>query len=63
MRNFAGYYDAFPPRSMNVQVETVDVPDGKGATMRKKILTVAKDFEAGDLIYKVRRLHKCLATF
>lgn len=43
----------FPPKSMNVKVETVDVPDGTGKTMRKKILTVLKDFKAGDVIYKV----------
>lgn len=38
---------------MNVKVETVDVPDGTGKIMRKKILTVLKDFKAGDVIYKV----------
>jgi mitochondrial import receptor subunit TOM20 len=39
---------------MNVSVDTVDVPDGNGQTMRKKILVVNKDFKAGEIIYKVR---------
>lgn len=38
---------------MNVSVKAVDVPDGKGGEMRKRILVVTKDFNAGDLIYKV----------
>ncbi|KAG1752464.1 uncharacterized protein EDB91DRAFT_1102768 [Suillus paluster] len=47
-----GYYSFFPPKAMNVAVETVDVPDGKGGTMSKKVLVVTKDFEAGEVIYK-----------
>lgn len=47
-----GYYSFFPPKAMNVAVETVNVPDGKGGSMAKKILVVAKDFEAGEIIYK-----------
>ncbi|TFY82537.1 hypothetical protein EWM64_g1472 [Hericium alpestre] len=47
-----GYYDYFPPKSMNVSVKSVDAPDGKGAIVRKKALVVAKDFKAGDVIYK-----------
>lgn len=38
---------------MNVLVETVDVPDGNGNVMRKKVLQVTKDFAAGETIYKV----------
>lgn len=41
---------------MNVAVETVNVPDGKGGSMAKKILVVSKDFEAGEIIYKVHHL-------
>jgi len=41
---------------MNVKVDTVDVPDGNGQTMRKKILVVTKDCNAGEVIYKVRPL-------
>lgn len=54
--NLSGYYDAFPPKAMNVAVNTVDVPDGSGNLMRKKVLVVTKDFDAGELIYKVRHL-------
>lgn len=41
---------------MNVKIDTVDVPDGNGQTMRKKILVVTKDCDAGEVIYKVRRV-------
>jgi import receptor subunit TOM20 len=47
-----GYSDAFPPKAMNVAVDTVDVPDGSGNLMRKKVLIVTKDFDAGEVIYK-----------
>ncbi|KAG1806501.1 uncharacterized protein HD556DRAFT_1322289 [Suillus plorans] len=47
-----GYYTFFPPKAMNVAVETINVPDGKGATMSKKVLVVTKDFEAGEVIYQ-----------
>ena len=40
---------------MNVKIDTVDVPDGNGQTMRKKILVVTKDYDAGEVIYKVHR--------
>ena len=51
---FPGYYNEFPPKSMNVKVDTVDIPDGNGQTMRKKILVVTKDCKAGEIVYKVR---------
>src|ERR1700736_5399397 len=38
---------------MNVKVDTVDVPDGNGQTMRKKILVVTKDCKPGEVIFKV----------
>ncbi|KAG2155104.1 uncharacterized protein EDB93DRAFT_1239374 [Suillus bovinus] len=47
-----GYYTFFPPKAMNVAVETVNVPDGKGGIMSKKVLVVTKDFEAGEVIYR-----------
>ncbi|KAG1782985.1 hypothetical protein EV702DRAFT_235764 [Suillus placidus] len=47
-----GYYTFFPPKAMNVAVETVNVPDGKGGTMSKKVLVVTKDFKAGEVIYQ-----------
>lgn len=49
-----GYYDVFPPKNMNVSVKPIDVPDGKGGQMRKRILVVNKDITAGELIYKVK---------
>ncbi|EGN92041.1 hypothetical protein SERLA73DRAFT_117876 [Serpula lacrymans var. lacrymans S7.3] len=47
-----GYYNFFPPKSMNVAVENLDVPDGTGRLMRKKILVANKDIAAGEVIYK-----------
>lgn len=43
---------------MNVAIQNVDVPQvasgqSTGATMRKKVVVCTKDFEPGDLIYKV----------
>lgn len=59
-----GYFDSYPPKSMNVSVESRDVPDGTGNVMRKKVLVVNKDFEVGDVIYKARHwfvlLHKSM---
>ena len=40
---------------MNVKVDTVDVADGHGQTIRKKILVMTKDCKAGEIIYKVCR--------
>ncbi|THH31317.1 hypothetical protein EUX98_g2883 [Antrodiella citrinella] len=44
-----GYYDVFPAKHFNVSVQ-----DGSADTrgVKRKILVVAKDFEAGDVIYK-----------
>ncbi|TFK55459.1 MAS20-domain-containing protein [Heliocybe sulcata] len=42
-----GYYNTFPPKSMNVKVDQAEAADGK-----KKILVAAKDIKAGDVIYK-----------
>ena len=44
-----GYYNFFPPKSMNVSVEE------KGENKRK-VLIATKDFEKGDVIYKVRMI-------
>lgn len=43
---------------MNVAVQSIDIPQvasgqSTGATMRKKVVVCTKDFEPGDLIYKV----------
>jgi len=43
---------------MNVAIQNVDVPQvgggqSTGATTRKKVVVCTKDFEPGDLIYKV----------
>ena len=47
-----GYYDNFPRKEMNVKVETRELPDGTGKTIKKKVLVAAKDFAAGEIIYK-----------
>ena len=44
-----GYYDAFPPKRMNVSIVDRETSSGQGA---RKVLTVNKDFAAGELIYK-----------
>lgn len=38
---------------MHVSTKFVQVPDGNGAIVNKRILVVDKDFRAGDIIYKV----------
>ena len=43
---------------MNVAIQNVDVPQvtggqSTGGIMRKKVVVCTKDFEPGDLIYKV----------
>lgn len=43
--SMAGYYESFPPKSMNVSIKDNDV--------KKKIMVAEKDFEAGDVIYTV----------
>ncbi|TFY54957.1 hypothetical protein EVJ58_g8550 [Rhodofomes roseus] len=45
-----GYYDVFPPKSMNVSVQ----PAPGDASKVRKILVAEKDFEPGDVIYKER---------
>jgi hypothetical protein len=49
-----GYYDAFPSKSMNVAVKIVDVVEADGETKKRKVLVATKDFEAGEVIYKVK---------
>ncbi|CCM05579.1 uncharacterized protein FIBRA_07806 [Fibroporia radiculosa] len=43
-----GYYEAFPPKSMNVSV----LPAPSDPTKVRKVLVVTRNFEAGDVIYK-----------
>jgi import receptor subunit TOM20 len=55
-----GYYDTFPPKSMNVAVKIVDKLDAGSTTPKKgKILVVTKDVAAGEVIYTVRMLAVC----
>ncbi|KAH9977752.1 hypothetical protein BGW80DRAFT_1284013 [Lactifluus volemus] len=49
-----GYYEVFPPKQMNVKTATVEVADPSGANVLKRILTAAKDFSSGDVIYQER---------
>jgi hypothetical protein len=46
----SGYYEFFPPKSMNVSVKASEDNDSQ---IRKKVLVVDKDFNPGDVIYKV----------
>ena len=50
----SGYYNVFPPKSMNVSVKVME-PDS--SQVRKKILVVNKDFAPGEVIYKVFSFH------
>lgn len=45
---WSGYYDVFPPKNMNVSVKPIP-GDAKG----RKMLVAEKDFEPGDIVYKV----------
>jgi len=47
---YVGYYDTFPPKRMNVSIVDREPVSGQGA---RKVLTVNKDFSAGEIIYKV----------
>ncbi|KAJ2991861.1 hypothetical protein NUW54_g8080 [Trametes sanguinea] len=51
-----GYYDHFPPRRMNVTVQTGPPQANQAA---KKILVAEKDFEPGDVIYTVTMRLSC----
>lgn len=44
----AGYYEQFPPRSMNVSVKHITEP------VDKKILISERDIKEGDIVYTVR---------
>ncbi|KAI0637988.1 MAS20-domain-containing protein [Trametes polyzona] len=48
-----GYYDHFPPKRMNVSVQTGPAQGNQAA---KKILVAEKDFEEGDVIYTEKPL-------
>ncbi|KAI0268230.1 MAS20-domain-containing protein [Gloeopeniophorella convolvens] len=55
-----GYFDVFPPKSMNVSTKTIEIADANGATVLKRILVADKDFSAGELIYKERPIVSAL---
>ncbi|PFH49247.1 hypothetical protein AMATHDRAFT_48863 [Amanita thiersii Skay4041] len=44
-----GYYNYFPPKSMNVAVEPRTIP---GSQTVRNVLVLTKDFSAGEVIYK-----------
>jgi len=46
-----GYYDSFPPKSMNVSVKQNEVSNVNGSQSRTYSLLASKDFKAGDEIY------------
>ncbi|KAI0921650.1 hypothetical protein AcW1_004438 [Taiwanofungus camphoratus] len=45
-----GYYDVFPPKSMNVSVKPANAANA--ASHLRKVLVVERDFDAGEVIYK-----------
>ncbi|KAI5124957.1 hypothetical protein M0805_007384 [Coniferiporia weirii] len=47
-----GYFDDFPPKSMNVSVKQLDPVDTNGGQMRAYSLVANKGFKAGDELYK-----------
>ena len=54
-----GYYEVFPPKSMNVSVENKLISETGGNQIRKKVLVVNKDFAQGETIYKVWHFQIC----
>lgn len=48
-----GYYDAFPPKRMNVSTRTTELAGSSGSKPLKRILIADKDFTAGEVIYNV----------
>ncbi|KLO18058.1 MAS20-domain-containing protein [Schizopora paradoxa] len=46
-----GYFDSFPPKSMNVSIKQNEVSDAKGGQSRSYSLLASKDFKAGEEIY------------
>ncbi len=49
-RPMIGYYDYFPPKRMNVSVQS---GAGEGSQTMKKILVAERDFAEGEVIYTV----------
>ncbi|KAH8113219.1 MAS20-domain-containing protein [Phellopilus nigrolimitatus] len=47
-----GYYDSFPPKSMNVSLKPQDPKESKGGQTRTHSLVAGKSFKAGEVIYK-----------
>jgi hypothetical protein len=53
---FAGYFDHFPPKDMNVKTSTKEIVNAEGSSERKiirRFLVAEKDFKPGEVIYKV----------
>ena len=53
LRMDIGYYDAFPPKAMNVAVDNKIVTESGGNQIKKKVLIATKDFTQGETIYTV----------
>lgn len=51
----AGYYNAFPAKSMNVQVKDLETGEADGTTKKRKALFASRDFKAGETIYTASR--------
>lgn len=52
---FTGFYDMFPPKNMNASIVKEESQSMQGS---RNLLVAARDFAAGETIYKVR-LSEC----
>ena len=57
----SGYYDVFPPKSMNVKIANLPMKDksgkpleNEGTPILRSALVATKNIKVGELIYKVR---------
>lgn len=50
-----GYYDQFPPKSMNVSVKQFGSKEERNGQTLTHVLVANKSFKAGEIIYKVGR--------
>ena len=55
LKRIHGYFDSFPPKSMNVSVKQNDTVNAGGGQSRAYSLLATKDFKAGEEIYLVSK--------
>ena len=52
-KSLIGYYEQFPPKSMNVSVKQLGSEEIKDGQTRTHVLVANKSFKAGEVIYRV----------